>query len=372
MSSSWGEKLRITLFGQSHSAAVGVVVQGLPAGFPVDRERLGAFMRRRAPGRSPLATPRKEDDCPEFLSGLSKGRLCGAPLCMVIRNADVRPADYSAFVDVPRPGHADYTAAVKYGGFQDSSGGGHFSGRLTAPLTAVGGICLQILESLGVFVGAHVAAVGKVRDRPFDPVTLSRGDFEGRIFEPLTVLDGDAGERMAELIAHVASRQDSVGGIVECGAVGLPAGLGDPIFGGLENRIASLVFGIPAVKGVEFGSGFGAASMLGSQHNDRFVAEGGAVRTATNNHGGILGGISSGMPLIFRAAFKPTPSISLPQKTLNVKTMEETELRIGGRHDPCIVPRAVPCVEAAAAVALCDALLPGDCRPLEGGMSHGA
>ncbi len=372
MSSDWGERLHITLFGQSHSAAVGIVVQGLPAGFPVDLEKLRAFMSRRAPGRSPLTTARREDDRPEFLSGLRDGRLCGAPLCMVIRNADVRPADYSAFAHTPRPGHADFTAAVKYGGFQDGAGGGHFSGRLTAPLTAAGGICLQILESLGIAVGAHIASIGDIKDRPFDPVALSRRDFEERLFAPLTVLDRAAGEQMAALIAHVGAQGDSVGGIVECGAVGLPAGIGDPIFGGLENRIASLVFGIPAVKGLEFGSGFAAASMRGSRHNDDFVAEGDVVKTSANHHGGILGGISSGMPLIFRAAFKPTPSISLPQKTLNVKTMKETELRIGGRHDPCIVPRAVPCIEAAAAIALCDALLPGDSRPLKGSVSHGA
>lgn len=367
MSSGWGEHIRITIFGQSHSAAVGVVAEGLPAGFPVDTEELAAFMKRRAPGQGPLTTARREDDLPEFLSGIAAGRLCGAPLCMIIRSTDIRPGDYSAFADTPRPGHADYTAAVKYGGFQDASGGGHFSGRLTAPLAAIGGICLQILRSLGVSVGAHIASIGGVCDEPFDPVRLSEEDFDRRVLSPLTVLSPDAGAKMAEVIADARARQDSVGGIVECGVTGLPAGIGDPMFGGLENRIASLVFGIPAVKGIEFGSGFAAAAMHGSEHNDRFINCDGTVKTATNNHGGILGGISSGMPLIFRAAFKPTPSISLPQRTLNLKTMRETELRISGRHDPCVVPRAVPCVEAAAAVALCDAMLPGDGRPLKGG-----
>jgi chorismate synthase len=366
MSSSWGERIHITIFGQSHSAAVGVTAEGLPAGFPIDTDELAAFMKRRAPGQSSLTTSRREADVPEFLSGIAAGRLCGAPLCMIIRNTDVRPGDYTAFADTPRPGHADYTAAVKYGGFQDASGGGHFSGRLTAPLTAIGGICIQILRSLGVHVGAHIASIGSVSDEPFDPVRLSPQDFGRRIFTPLTVLSPAAGEKMAAVIEDARASQDSVGGVIECGVTGLPAGIGDPMFGGLENRIASLVFGIPAVKGIEFGSGFAAASMRGSQHNDRFICADGAVKTASNNHGGILGGISTGMPLIFRTAFKPTPSISQPQKTLNLRTMKETELRISGRHDPCIVPRAVPCVEAAAAVALCDAMLPGDSRPLKG------
>ena len=365
MSSSWGRRIRVSIFGQSHSAGIGAVVEGLPAGFPIDMERLAAFLARRAPGKSPLSTPRKEADAPEFLSGVANGRLCGAPLAFVIRNTNVRPGDYTEFIDVPRPGHADWTAAVKYGGFQDASGGGHFSGRLTAPLTAAGGICMQILESMGIFIGAHILSIGSERGRAFDPVSVSKADLDARVFSPLTVLDAAAGERMAAVIEAARSESDSVGGVVECAAVGLPAGVGEPMFDGLESAIAQIVFGIPAVKGVEFGAGFEAASMRGSQHNDPFINHDGAVRTATNNHGGSLGGISSGMPLIFRAAFKPTPSIGRVQKTLNVKTMTPTELTIKGRHDPCIVPRAVPVVEAACAVALCDALLPGDYAPLK-------
>ena len=364
MSSSWGRHIRISIFGQSHSAGIGAVVEGLPAGSPVDMDRLAAFLARRAPGKSPLSTPRKEADAPEFLSGVANGRLCGAPLAFVIRNTNVRPGDYTEFIDTPRPGHADYTAAVKYGGFQDASGGGHFSGRLTAPLTAAGGICMQILESLGIFIGAHIVQAGNVRGRGFDPVNVSKSDLDARIFSPLTVLDAATGERMAAEIEAARSESDSVGGVVECAAVGLPAGVGEPMFDGLESAIAQIVFGIPAVKGVEFGAGFEAAAMRGSQHNDRFVNNGGHVRTVTNNHGGSLGGIASGMPLIFRAAFKPTPSIARPQRTLNTKTMTEVELTIKGRHDPCIVPRAVPVVEAACALALCDALLPGDHEPL--------
>jgi chorismate synthase len=365
MSSSWGRRIRVSIFGQSHSAGIGAVVEGLPAGFPVDMEKLASFMARRAPGRSPLGTPRAEADAPEFLSGIANGRLCGAPLAFVIRNTNVRPGDYSEFTRVPRPGHADWTAAVKYGGFQDASGGGHFSGRLTAPLTAAGGVCMQILESLGVFIGAHILSIGDARDRAFDPVNVGRADFDARIFTPLTALDAGAAQRMAAEIEAARAENDSVGGIVECAAVGLPAGIGEPMFDGLESAIASLVFGIPAVKGVEFGSGFEAANMRGSVHNDPFVNDGGVVRTSSNRHGGILGGISSGMPLIFRAAFKPTPSIGGPQKTLDLGTMAETELTVKGRHDPCVVVRAVPVVEAACAIALCDALLPGNYEPLK-------
>ncbi len=365
MSSSWGRNIRVTVFGQSHSAAVGAVVEGLPAGFPVDMDRLSAFMARRSPGKSPLSTARGEADEIEFLGGLARGRLCGAPLAFMIRNTNARPGDYSEFTATPRPGHADWTAAVKYGGFQDASGGGHFSARLTAPLTAAGGVCMQILERLGVFIGAHIAEIAGERDAPFDPVNVDRRDFDARVLSPLTVRDAEAGERMARAIERARADGDSVGGVVECAACGLPAGVGGPMFGALESALASIVFAIPAVKGVEFGSGFAAARMTGSAHNDPFVASGGAVRTATNNHGGILGGIASGMPLVFRAAFKPTPSIAKAQRTLNVQTMTETELRVGGRHDPCVVPRAVAAVEAVAAVALCDALLPGDYGPLK-------
>ncbi len=366
MSSSWGNNIRVSLFGQSHSAAVGAVIEGLPAGFPVDLDKLSAFMKRRAPGQTSFSTARKEADEPEFLSGIANGRLCGAPLAVIIRNTNVRPGDYSEFQDTPRPGHADYTASVKYGGFQDASGGGHFSARLTAPLCAVGGICLQILESLGVSVGAHIASIGAARDTPFDPVNLSRADLDARTLWPICVNNPAAAEAMAAEIDAARLDCDSIGGIVECAAVGLPAGIGDPMFDALESRLAAILFGVPAVKGVEFGSGFACASMRGSAHNDPFVSVGGRVRTASNNAGGILGGISNGMPIVFRVAFKPTASIFLPQKTLNLKTMTETELRIKGRHDPCIVVRAVPVVESAAAVALCDSLLPGNYQPLKG------
>jgi chorismate synthase len=356
MGSVYGKNIRVSIFGQSHSEAIGVCIDGLPAGLRLDLDKLRSFMKRRAPGGS-LTTPRKEDDEVEILSGLKDGRLCGAPFAALIRNTNTRSGDYLGLNDTPRPGHADYTAQVKYGGAQDFSGGGHFSGRLTGPLCIAGGVCLQLLEERGVSVGAHIERIGSVTDRRFDPVRVAKSDFDRVLSGPLPVLDAAKAAEMAELIEAVRAGGDSIGGAVECALIGLPPGLGEPMFEGLENRIAQAVFGIPAVKGLEFGSGFEGCSMRGSENNDPFIIEDGRVRTKTNRHGGILGGISSGMPVIFRAAFKPTPSISLAQRTVSLSKMEETELRVGGRHDPCIVIRAVPVVEAAAAIAAFDAML---------------
>ena len=349
MSSSIGENLRLTVFGQSHSPAIGMTLEGFPAGFPLDLEELNRFLARRAPGQNAWSTPRKEADAPEFLSGLAGDTTCGTPLTAIIRNTNTRSGDYSLLKTVPRPGHADYTAEVKYFGHQDYAGGGHFSGRLTAPLCAAGGICLQYLAKQGIRVFAHIASIGEIRDE---------GDLlSGTVGAGFPTLSEKRGEEMIALIAQKKAGGDSVGGVVECAVTGLPAGLGDPIFGGMENRIAGIVFGIPAVKGIEFGDGFAAARGAGSEQNDAWTLRDGQIRTETNHAGGILGGITNGMPMIFRAAFKPTPSIAKAQRSVNLETMSETELRVPGRHDPCIVPRAVPCVEAAAALAVTDALL---------------
>ena len=357
MSSIYHGQLTVSIFGQSHAPAIGVTVDGLPAGEPVDLEELQVFLNRRAPGTGNWSTPRKEGDQPEFLSGLSQGRTCGAPLTAVIRNTNTRSGDYADLRDIPRPGHADYTAQVKYWGFQDVAGGGHFSGRLTAPLCIAGGICKQMLARRGIWVGAHIAAIGGIWDRAYDPVALSREDLLAPGRTRFSVLAPEAGERMQAAIAAAKADRDSLGGIIECGVVGLPAGLGDPMLDGMENRIARLAFAIPAVKGVEFGAGFGVAALRGSQNNDPFYMDGGQVKTRTNHAGGILGGITNGMPLVFRVAVKPTPSIAQPQDSVSLSRGENTTLEIHGRHDPCIVPRAVPCVEAAAAIAVCDALL---------------
>ena len=357
MSSIYHGQLTVSIFGQSHAPAIGVTVDGLPAGEQVDLEELQAFLARRAPGGNDWSTTRKEGDAPEFLSGLAEGFTCGAPLTAVIRNTNTRSKDYSNLKDIPRPGHADYTAQVKYGGFQDVAGGGHFSGRLTAPLCIAGGICKQILARRGIHIGAHIAAIGGMPDRPFHPVHLDQETLLAPAAKEFPVLDEGAGEWMRDVIAQVKSENDSIGGLIECGVIGLPVGLGDPMLDGMENRIARLVFAIPAVKGVEFGAGFQVANMRGSQNNDPFCMDGDQVRTRTNQAGGILGGITNGMPLIFRAAVKPTPSIGREQDSVSLSRKEDTKLVVHGRHDPCIVPRAVPVVEAAAAIAIYDALL---------------
>lgn len=357
MSSSYGKNIRITIFGQSHSDSVGVCVDGLPAGFPVDPGALDAFLKRRSSGNKPYATARAEPDRIEILSGIAGGRTCGAPLTAVIRNTDVRSGDYSDLRDIPRPSHADYGAQIKFKGFQDVSGGGHFSGRLTAPLCVAGGICLQILKTYGIEIAAHIYAIGGVADLPFDLSGVSEADFDRIRSNGFPVLDAGQGQKMLALIEKVRSEGDSVGGIVECAVLGMPAGLGDPIYDGIENRVSSAVFGIPAVKGIEFGNGFACAALKGSENNDGFYIENGVVRTKTNSHGGILGGITSGMPVVFRAAFKPTPSIAKEQDSISFSRQENVRLAVRGRHDPCIVPRAVPCVEAAAAVAVFDVFL---------------
>ena len=353
MSSTYGEHLKLSIFGQSHAPAIGMTLDGIPAGLPVDLEKLQAFLNRRAPGQNDYSTPRKEADRPEFLSGVLNGFTCGAPLAAIIRNTNTRSGDYANLKDCPRPGHADYTAEIKYHGFQDPAGGGHFSGRLTAPLCIAGGLCKQWLEEKGIRIGAHIAAIAGVEDEAFDPLNPNL-DAVGTVFP---VLDQEAGEKMRQAVSQARMAQDSVGGVIECAVTGLPVGLGEPMFGGVEGKLAQIVYGIPAVKGLEFGVGFEAAKLRGSQNNDSFRMENGKVVTSTNHCGGILGGITNGMPLLFRAAFKPTPSISQSQQSVSLSRGENQALIVKGRHDPCIVPRAVPVVEAAAAIAIFDLLL---------------
>ena len=353
MSSTYGEKLRLSIFGQSHGVGIGMTLDGIPAGLPVDLDKLQEFLNRRAPGQNDMSTPRKEEDRPEILSGLVNGYTCGAPLAAMIRNTNTRSGDYAGLKDCPRPGHADYTAQIKYNGFQDAAGGGHFSGRLTAPLCIAGGMCKQWLELQGIQITAHIAQIGNVKDDIFDLVAPQIND----INPDFPVLNPNNGKKMHEAIITAKSNGDSLGGIIECAITGLPVGLGDPMFDGMEGRIAQIVFGIPAIKGVEFGAGFACAAMTGSKNNDPFVIDNEQIVTKTNNAGGILGGITNGMPVIFRAAVKPTPSIALTQKTVSLEKKCNCDLAVNGRHDPCIVPRAVPVIEAAAAIAVYDALL---------------
>lgn len=331
MHNTIGDQYQLTIFGASHAEEIGVVICGLPVGFVIDREELQAFMARRAPGQGPHTTARKEADEVLFTEGVAEdGRIIAGKVRAVIKNTNVRREDYDDLKNTPRPGHADYTARLRYGEETDLSGGGAFSGRMTAPLCIAGGIALQILRRMGITVSAQAEMIG--------------GETEA--------------ERMTEAIERAAADGDSVGGIISCSADNVPAGIGDPMFDGIENRIARIVFGIPAVKGVEFGAGFTAAAMRGSEHNDAFYyGETGAVRTRTNNSGGILGGITDGMPLTFRAAIKPTPSIAKRQESIDLQTKENTQIEISGRHDPCIVPRAVPVVEAACACALLDTIV---------------
>lgn len=351
--------MKYSIFGESHGPAIGVVLEGVPAGLALDLDAVRFDLARRAPGKSPLSTARKEGDVPEILSGLENGKTCGAPLCAIIRNSDQHSGDYAELADKPRPGHADYTAWVKWKGFADMRGGGHFSGRLTAPLCIAGGIAKQILARRGIYVGAYLHSVGNYLDAPL-PDCPAPELFEAVAAKPFPVLNDKNGDLMQKLIERARQELDSVGGVVECAAIGVPAGLGDPMFDGIENRLAAALFGIPAVKGVEFGEGFTAPYLHGSQNNDAFAVEDGRIVTTTNHAGGILGGITTGMPVLLRAAFKPTPSIAREQQTVSLSKMENTKLQIHGRHDPCIAHRAVPVVEAVTATVLLDLLLEGN------------
>lgn len=354
MSCNFGSKIKLTIFGQSHSQAIGCVLDGIPAGIKLDTDRIEAFMARRAPGKNKISTARKEADTPRIISGVVDGVTCGAPICAIIENSDTRSGDYDKLRSLPRPGHSDYAAFMKHNGFNDIRGGGNFSGRLTAPLCFAGALCIQILESRGIHIGAHISSIGQVDDYRFDAVGVTKENLDSVKSKLLPVIDDAKGEEMIAAIDAARSDGDSVGGTVECAVIGLPAGIGDPIFDGIENQISRIVFGIPAVKGIEFGSGFDGSKLKGSENNDAFTCTNGEIKTVTNNHGGILGGITSGMPVIFRCAFKPTPSIAKQQQTVNLSTGENEIFTVGGRHDPCVVQRAVPCVEAAAALAIAD------------------
>lgn len=354
MSCNFGSKIKLTIFGQSHSQAIGCVLDGIPAGIKLDTDRIEAFMARRAPGKNKISTARKEADTPRIISGVVDGVTCGAPICAIIENSDTRSGDYDKLRSLPRPGHSDYAAFMKHNGFNDIRGGGNFSGRLTAPLCFAGAVCIQIIESRGIHIGAHISSIAQIDDCKFDAVGVTKENLDSVKSKLFPVIDDTKGEEMIAAIDAARSDGDSVGGTVECAVIGLPAGIGDPIFDGIENQISRIVFGIPAVKGIEFGSGFDGSRLRGSENNDAFTCTNGEIKTVTNNHGGILGGITSGMPVIFRCAFKPTPSIAKQQQTVNLSTGENEIFTVGGRHDPCVVQRAVPCVEAAAALAITD------------------
>lgn len=359
MSSLYGNVIHVSIFGQSHSPAIGCSIDGLPAGIPVDFDRLQSFLDRRAPGRDETSTTRREGDTPEFLAGITEGRTNGAPIAAIIRNGNTRSRDYEELKRIPRPGHADLAAQLKFDGHQDVAGGGHFSGRLTAPLCIAGGIALQALGKRGIRIAAHIAALGPdaIADSPLDPMKMDEGQLSAILSNSLPCVDEVAAAQMRACILDAKNDLDSVGGVVECVAYGVPAGIGDPMFDGMENRIARIAFGIPAVKGVEFGAGMGAAALCGSENNDPYRMEDGSVALQSNNAGGILGGITTGAPIIWRMAVKPTPSIGRKQPSVDLANGCDADLVVHGRHDPCIVPRAVPVAEAACALAVLDAML---------------
>lgn len=352
-----GRKLRLEIYGGSHESVIGIKIEGLSKGTAIDREALLIFMQRRAPGRDKFSTPRKEADAVEFIEGVENDTVTGEVVHAIIRSTNQRSKDYSQFSDTPRPAHADYVANIKYGDTVNMAGGGPFSGRMTAPLCIMGGIAISILEKMGITVGAHLYSVGNVKDTPFDKENISKETLDIIKTKPLPTLSDTAAEDMADLITKCREEGDSIGCIIECAAVGVPIGIGGPIFDGIESELSALLFSVPAVKGVEFGAGFESAHLKGSENNDPFVIRDGKITIEKNNSGGILGGISSGMPIIFRAAIKPTPSISKEQNTVSMINMENTTLSIKGRHDPCIGKRAVPVIEAVCAIALLDMLM---------------
>ncbi len=357
MSSEFGKNITLSVFGESHGEAIGCVINGLPAGVALDTDKINFEMARRAPGKDKTATPRLEKDLPEILSGVLNGVTTGAPLAMIIKNTNTKSRDYSNLMQVPRPSHSDYPAYVKYNGFNDIRGGGHFSGRLTAPIVFAGAVAKQILAQKGITVGAHIKSIAGICDDSFDMENVTAQELIKVSSLPFSVINKDVEERMRKAVEDARMDCDSVGGVIECAAVGLPVGLGANIFSTVEGHIASALFGVPAVKGVEFGAGFGIADLRGSQANDPYCIKDGIVFVKQNNNGGVLGGMTTAAPLIVRAAIKPTPSIAKEQESVNLQTMSDARLKIKGRHDPCIVPRAVPVIEAAVAFALLDLMM---------------
>lgn len=357
MSSVIGDKIKLSIFGESHGEAIGCVIDGLPAGIKIDMNAVYKDMQRRAPGKDKTATPRLEKDISHILSGMLDNVTTGAPLAMVIENTNTKSGDYSNLMTVPRPGHSDYPAYVKYGGNNDIRGGGHFSGRLTAPLVFAGSVAKQILSQMGVTIGAHIKQIGSVCDAVSDLNKTDKSLLDTLSSSTFSLIDETKEQAMRDEIEKARLSLDSLGGIIECFAVGLPVGLGGNMFDTVEGKLASILFGVPAVKGVEFGIGFGFADKRASEVNDQYEIKNGRVATLSNNNGGVLGGMTDGAPLSVSVAIKPTPSIAKKQKSVNLLTMENAELEIHGRHDPCIVVRAVPVIECAVAFGLLDLMM---------------
>lgn len=354
MSGVWGNNIKYSIFGESHGNALGIVISNLPSGIKLDLELIKKEMQRRAPGSSDLVTPRKEEDNFEILSGYFEEKTTGTPLCAIIRNKNTISKDYNNLRYAMRPGHADYSGKIKYGGFNDFRGSGHFSGRITASLVFAGAIAKQLLAEKGIKIISHVHSIHTIKDKQFNLADISDEEIRLLNSKAFPVLDSAAAEKMTQCILEAKENKDSVGGVVECAIINCPAGLGDPFFDSIESSLAHLLFSVPAVKGVEFGLGFPIVELYGSSANDSFFIEEGRIKTSTNNNGGINGGITNGMPIVFRCAIKPTSSISKPQSTVDIVKMENTTLTVEGRHDPCIVPRVLPVIEAVSAMAILD------------------
>lgn len=354
MSGMWGNNIKISIFGESHGSSIGITMDNLPPGFTLDMKEIMREMKRRAPGNNDLSTLRKEDDEPEILSGYFEGRTTGTPLCAIIRNKDNKSKDYSKIKDIMRPGHGDYPGYVKYNGFNDYRGGGHFSGRITAPLVFAGAICKQILSEEKIEIVAHIQSIGEIKDKSFLDCDLDKELINSLKYEEFPLINKILEDKMKNEILNARKEGDSVGGVIECMILGMKAGIGSPFFDSVESTIAHLMFSVPAVKGIEFGRGFDITKIRGSKANDEYYLDGKEIKTKTNNNGGISGGITNGMPIIFRVAIKPTPSIYREQSSVNIFTMEETTLKIEGRHDPSIVQRALPVIEGVSAIGILD------------------
>ncbi len=357
MSSVWGNNIKLSIFGESHGAAIGINIDGLPPGINIGMEEVRMEMRRRAPGKDEISTSRSEKDEFEILSGYFNDRTTGTPLSVIIRNTNTRSGDYSRTKDLARPGHADFTGNKRYLANNDYRGGGHFSGRLTAPIVFAGAIAKQILRSQNITVGSHIRSIYGIEDASFDYTKVSSALLEELRLKKFPTIDDKKAIEMEKTILAAKEEGDSVGGVVELAVLNPRVGLGSPFFESIESRLSQMMFSIPSVKGIEFGQGFNISRMKGSEANDELYIEDGKVKTYTNNNGGILGGISSGMPIIFRVAIKPTASIAKPQRTIDMVKMENTKIEIVGRHDPCIVVRAVPVLEAATAIVMLELLM---------------
>ena len=357
MSSVIGNKIKISVFGESHGEAIGCVIDGLPNGIKLDFDEINREMARRAPGNDKTATTRKESDTPIILSGVLNDTTTGAPLAMEIKNTNTRSGDYGNLMTVPRPSHSDYPAYVKYNGNNDVRGGGHFSARLTAPIVFAGAVAKQILKAKGITIGAHISKIGSACDDSFDKNNISAEELEVVTHKKFAVIRDESEAEMRACVEAARMNGDSIGGTVECAAIGLPVGLGGNMFDTIESRLSAALFGVPAVKGIQFGAGFDFAEMLGSEANDGYEIKDGKVALLSNNNGGVLGGMTSGAPIVFSVVLKPTPSISIPQKSVNLQTMENETLVVKGRHDPCVVPRAVPVIEGVTAITLLDLMM---------------